>query len=272
MILDGRVVAKEIQEDIKMKTLGNDISLAIIAVGDNRASKSYIKGVIKTSEKLGINIKLIKLDENISTDEVVNTIEKINKDILISGIMIQMPLPKSINQSKIISKINCLKDVDGLTDINMGKLIKKSGDGFIPCTPLAIIELLKYYDIQVEGLDIVVIGRSNIVGKPIAGLLTNKGATVTICHSKTKNLINKTRNADVVIVAIGRKHFLTEDMVTENTIVVDVGINVVDKKLYGDADYDKLINKVKAITPVPGGIGAITNTLLIKNTVDSFLR
>jgi|LGOV01.1.fsa_nt_gb methylenetetrahydrofolate dehydrogenase (NADP+)/methenyltetrahydrofolate cyclohydrolase len=272
MILDGKVVAKKIQEDIKKRVLENKIALTIVAIGNNNSANSYIRGVIRTSEKLGVTVNIVKLDENISTKEAIDEINKLNNDSLVNGIMIQMPLPKSIDQSKVINSISYLKDIDGLTDINMGKLIKKTNDGFIPCTPLAIIRLLEFYNIEVEGLDVVVVGRSNIVGKPIAGILTNKGATVTICHSKTRNLKEKIKNTDIVIVAIGQKNFLTKDMVSENAIVIDVGINVVNKKLYGDTDYDNLINKVKAITPVPGGIGAITNTLLIQNTVDSFFR
>lgn len=272
MILDGKVVVKEIREKLKKDVSGNKIILAIVVVGENSSSASYIKGVMKTSEKLGVDVKIVKTDENISTEEMIEKINELNIDDSINGIMIQMPLPKTIDQIKVINTINYLKDVDGLTDISMGKLVKNTGGGFLPCTPLAVLKTIEYYDIEIEGMDVVVIGRSNIVGKPIASILTNKGATVTVCHSKTKNLKEKTKNADIVIVAIGRKHFLTEDMVNENAVVIDVGINVVDGKLYGDVDYDNLINKVKAITPVPGGIGTITNTLLIKNTVDSYLK
>jgi len=272
MILDGKLVVKEIRENLKNDVSGKKIALAIVAVGENSSSASYIKGVIRTSEKLGIDVKLVKMDEDVSTEKMIEKINGLNIDNSINGIMIQMPLPKTIDQIKVINSINYLKDIDGLTDVSMGKLVKNTDDGFIPCTPLAILKIIEYYDIEVEGMDVVVIGRSNIVGKPIASLLINKGATVTVCHSKTKKIKEKTRNADMIIVAIGRKHFLTEDMVNESVIIIDVGINVVDGKLYGDVDYDNLINKVKAITPVPGGIGTITNTLLIKNTVDGYFK
>lgn len=271
MILDGKVVAKEIRENIKNEKKNNDITLAIIVVGDNSASGSYIKGVIKTSEKIGINVKLVKFSTEVTNEELIEKIKLLNNDDKINGIMIQMPLPETIDNEKVINSISYSKDVDCLTDINMGKLIKGKDDGFIPCTPLAILELIDFYDIDVTGLDVSVIGRSNIVGKPIAGLLTNRGATVTICHSRTKNIKEKVKKSDIVIVAVGKKHFLTKDMVSEKAIIIDVGINVENGKLYGDVDYDNLKENVKAITPVPGGIGSITNTLLVKNTIKSFL-
>jgi methylenetetrahydrofolate dehydrogenase (NADP+)/methenyltetrahydrofolate cyclohydrolase len=185
--------------------------------------------------------------------------------------MIQMPLPKSLDQEKVINAIDYKKDIDSMTDKNLGMVLKGKKDGLLPCTPEAVLETLDYYDIDVTGLDVTVVGRSNIVGKPVAALLTNRGATVTICHSRTKNLSEKTKNADLIIVAVGKKDFLTKEMVSEESIVIDVGINVEDGKLYGDADYEQLKDYVKDITPVPGGVGSITNTLLINNAVKAFL-
>jgi methylenetetrahydrofolate dehydrogenase (NADP+)/methenyltetrahydrofolate cyclohydrolase len=271
MILKGKEVAKKIQISIAEVTQKEKISLAILAIGENKSADAYIKGVLRTSEKLGVEVNLIRLPEDISTKDVINHIEKINNDENISGLMIQMPLPKSLDQEKVINAIDYKKDIDSMTDKNLGMVLKGKKNGLMPCTPLAVLETLDYYGIDVTGLDVTVIGRSNIVGKPVAALLTNRGATVTICHSRTKNLEEKTKSADLIIVAVGKKDFLTKDMVREESIVIDVGINVEDGKLYGDADYEQLKDYVKDITPVPGGVGSITNTLLINNAVKAFL-
>ena len=207
---------------------------------------------------------------DVSTEHVINHIERINSDDSINGLMIQMPLPKNLDQEKILNAIDYRKDIDSMTDKNLGMVLKGKTNGLMPCTPVAVLETLDYYDIDVAGLDVTVIGRSNIVGKPVAALLTNRGATVTICHSRTKRLQEKTRNSDLIIVAVGKKDFLTKDMVSEKAIVIDVGINVENGKIYGDVDYDALKDYVKDITPVPGGVGSITNTLLIRNTVKAF--
>lgn len=271
MILKGKEVAKKIQESIAEITQKEKISLAILAIGENKSADAYIKGVLRTSEKLGVDVQLIRLSEDISTDDVVQHIEKINNDESIHGLMIQMPLPKSLDQETVINAIDYKKDIDSMTDKNLGMVLKGKKDGLLPCTPEAVLETLDYYDIDVTGLDVTVVGRSNIVGKPVAALLTNRGATVTICHSRTKNLSEKTKNADLIIVAVGKKDFLTKEMVSEESIVIDVGINVENGKLYGDADYEQLKDYVKDITPVPGGVGSITNTLLINNAVKAFL-
>ncbi|HKL42197.1 MAG TPA: bifunctional 5,10-methylenetetrahydrofolate dehydrogenase/5,10-methenyltetrahydrofolate cyclohydrolase [Clostridia bacterium] len=270
MILKGKEVAKKIQESIAEVTQKEKIALAILAIGENKSADAYIKGVLRTSEKLGVEVKLMRLPMDISTERVINHIEKINNDDSINGLMIQMPLPKSLDQEKVINAIDYRKDIDSMTDKNLGMVLKGKSNGLMPCTPVAVLETLDYYDIDVTGLDVTVIGRSNIVGKPVAALLTNRGATVTICHSRTKKLKEKTKSADLVIVAVGKKDFLSKDMVSEKSVVIDVGINVENGKLYGDADYDALKNYVKDITPVPGGVGSITNTLLIRNTVKAF--
>lgn len=271
MILKGNIIAKKIQESIAEVTNKNNIALAILAIGENKSAEAYIKGVLRTSEKLDIKVKLIRLPKTASTKDVINHIEKINADDKIHGLMIQMPLPKKLDQEKIFETIDYKKDIDALTDKNLGMVLKGKSNGLMPCTPLAVLEILDHYDINVTGMDVTVVGRSNIVGKPVAALLTNRGATVTICHSRTKKLEEKTKNADMIIVAVGKKDFLTREMVRENSIVIDVGINVEDGKLYGDADYENLKDYVKDITPVPGGVGSITNTLLINNTVKAFL-
>lgn len=271
MILKGKNVAKKIQESIAEVTQKEAIALAILAIGENKSADAYIKGVLRTSEKLGVEVKLMRLPKEISTEEVIKHIEKINKDENIHGLMIQMPLPKTVNQEEIINAIDYKKDIDSMTDKNLGMVLKGKKDGLLPCTPVAVLETLDYYGIDVTGLDVTVVGRSNIVGKPVAALLTNRGATVTICHSRTKDLQEKTKSADLVIVAVGKKGFLTKEMVSEESIIIDVGINVENGKLYGDADYEQLKDYVKSITPVPGGVGSITNTLLINNTVKAFL-
>ena len=271
MILKGKDVAKKIQGSIEEITRKEDIALAILAIGENKSADAYIKGVLRTSEKLGVEVQLMRLADNISTKDVIQKIEKINNDESIHGLMIQMPLPKTLDQEKVINAIDYKKDIDSMTDKNLGMVLKGKTDGLMPCTPMAVLETLDYYNIDVTGLDVTVIGRSNIVGKPVAALLTNRGATVTICHSRTKDLQKKTKNADLIIVAVGKKDFLTKEMLRPDSIVIDVGINVENGTLYGDADYDALKDYVKAITPVPGGVGSITNTLLINNTVKAFL-
>lgn len=271
MILKGKDVAKKIQGSIEEITGKENIALAILAIGENKSADAYIKGVLRTSERLGVEVQLIRLPENVSTKEVIKKIEEINIDEKVRGLMIQMPLPKTLDQEKVINAIDYKKDIDSMTDKNLGMVLKGKTDGLMPCTPMAVLETLDYYNIDVTGLDVTVIGRSNIVGKPVAALLTNRGATVTICHSRTKTLEEKTISADLIIVAVGKKDFLTKEMVRPDSIVIDVGINVENGKLYGDADYDALKDYVKAITPVPGGVGSITNTLLIYNTVKAFL-
>lgn len=269
MILDGKVVADKISKEVKdkLKDIEKDIYLAVIAIGDNSASKSYIKGIIKKAEKLEVKVELITFKKDVKQQKIIKKIEKLNKDIKIKGIMLQMPLPKNLDKEKIINTVSVDKDIDGLTDMNLGKIVKGKKDALIPCTPLAVLKMIKYYEINLVGSNVCIIGRSNIVGKPLANLLTNEHATVTLCHSRTKNLKNITKNADIVVVAVGKKHFLTKGMVNNNSYIFDVGINVENGKLYGDVDFENIKDKVKGITPVPKGVGSVTNTLLIKNTL-----
>ena len=262
-ILDGKIVRKSILDNVKeeLKSIDKTLGLAVIQIGNNDASNIYIKQKEKMSHELGYSFKHYKLDNDVEESAVLDLIDKLNSDDSIDGILVQMPLPKHLDSNIIQNRIDPNKDVDGLTDINAGRLIHNK-DSLIPCTPLGIIEILKYYNINIDGANVVVVGRSNLVGKPISNLLTNNNATVTLCHSHTKNLANYTKNADILIVAIGKPNFITRDMIKDNAIIIDVGINRNNNKLCGDVDYNGVIDKVKYITPVPGGVGQMTVAML----------
>lgn len=270
-ILDGKVVRKSILDNVKeeLKDIDKTLGLAVISVGDDEASKVYIRQKEKMAKELGFNFKHYKFDTNVEQDEVLDLIDKLNLDNDIDGILVQMPLPKHLDNNVIQNRIDPNKDVDGLTDLNAGRLIHNK-DCLIPCTPLGIIEILKYYDINIDGTNVVVVGRSHLVGKPVSNLLTNYNATVTICHSHTKNLANFTKNADILIAAVGKPNFITRDMVKENAVIMDVGINRIDNKLCGDVDYNGVKDKVKYITPVPGGVGQMTVAMLGYNVKKAY--
>lgn len=271
MLLEARELKKNILEELKAEiTKNNDkIGLAIIQIGDDKASDIYVNQKEKMANFLGFNYKHYKYNSNVSEKELIEKIIELNNNDNINGILVQLPIPKKLNKDKIINSIDYRKDVDGLTDINVGRLV--SGKGcLIPCTPLGIINLLDYYNIEVENKNVVIVGRSMLVGKPISSLLINKNATVTVCHSKTKNLKEYTKNADILIVAIGKANFITKDMIKENSIIIDVGINRVGKKLCGDVNFDEVIDKASMITPVPGGIGQMTVASLAQNTYKSY--
>lgn len=262
-ILDGKIVRKSILNKLKDELTGIDktLGLAVIQIGNDDASNIYIKQKEKMTQELGYKFKHYKLDSDVEESVVLDLIDKLNSDDSIDGILVQMPIPKHLDSNIIQNRIDPNKDVDGLTDINAGRLVHNK-DSLIPCTPLGIIEILKYYDINIDGANIVVVGRSNLVGKPISNLLTNYNATVTLCHSHTKKLASITRNADILIVAVGKANFITKDMIKDNSIIIDVGINRCDNKLCGDVDYNGVIDKVKYITPVPGGVGQMTVAML----------
>ena len=284
-IIDGKSIAQEIREKIKKEVEElkekYDIvpGLVTILVGDDPASISYVKGKQKVAQALGFYSVEERLPENISEDELIKLIDKYNKDLKIHGILVQLPLPKSINERRVINAIDPRKDVDGFHPINVGKMI--IGEScFLPCTPYGILVILEKIGCQVEGAEAVVVGRSNIVGKPIANLLMQKrkivgNATVTICHTRTKNLAFHTKRADILIVAVGKPKFITADMVKEGAIVIDVGVNRIGTTpegkaiLCGDVDFDAVKEKVSAITPVPGGVGPMTITMLMKNTLEA---
>lgn len=272
MILDGKKVKLEKLEELKNKInkLDRKLCLCVIQVGDDPASNVYVKNKEKTALYLGCEFLHIKFDLDVSQKVILNKIDELNKNDNVDGILVQMPLPKQINEKVIQNRIDSSKDVDGLTDINAGLLFHDE-DCLIPCTPLGILELLNYYNISVEGRHVVIVGRSNLVGKPLAALLLNNGATVSVCHSKTMNLKEITKMADILIVAVGKSNLITSDMVKDNIVVIDVGINRIDDRITGDVDFNNIKDKASFITPVPGGVGQMTVLALYENLYKAYL-
>ena len=271
-ILDGKAVSLKVKESVKvradeLKKFGVEPTLAVILVGEDKASQTYVRAKEKACNEYGIKSVAHRLSENTTQNELLALINVLNLDDSIHGILVQLPLPKHIDTNVVLAAIDPRKDVDGFHAVNVGKLV--SGlDGFVPCTPLGVMEILKEYGIDVAGLNAVVIGRSNIVGKPMAHLLLNASATVTITHSKTKNLKEICKNADLIVAAIGKPFFLKADMVKDGAVVVDVGINRLDDgRLVGDVDFDEVAPKCSYITPVPGGVGPMTIAMLLNNTI-----
>lgn len=266
MILDGRMVANLRNGILKEKITSNNVKLktAIIIVGNNEASLVYVKNKIKAAKKVGIETILYHLDEETTEKTLTDLIDKLNNDKTIDGILLQVPLPSHLDDYKFINLIDYKKDIDGFTTINQGRLFQKLPT-INSATPQGIINLLNHYNINVSGMNAVVIGRSQIVGLPVAKLLTDLNATVTICHSRTKDLSLYTKNADLIVVAVGSPKLLTADMVKEGVIVVDVGINRVNGKLEGDVDFEGVSKKAKYITPVPKGVGPMTINALLEN-------
>lgn len=271
-LLDGKLVKKELMEEIKnaLQDIERPLGLAVLQVGDDEASNVYIGQKNKMAKELGFDFRHFKLDENISEKDLIGIIEKLNKDEKIDGILVQMPIPKHLNPKTIQNSICYYKDVDGLTDINAGALMHNE-EGLVPCTPEGIMDLLEYYKIPVEGKNVTIVGRSDLVGKPLANLMTNNNATVTLCHSKTKNLKLFTTNADILVVAVGKAKLIKEDFVKDGAIVIDVGINRDQNgKLCGDVDFDAVKEKASYITPVPGGVGQMTVAELARNTYKAY--
>lgn len=273
-IINGREVVNEIKEGIKTFIEKRNESgliipkIASILVGNDDGSIYYLNSQEKVATSLGCKFNKILLEETISEYELISLIHKLNNDDSTQGIMLQVPLPKNLDDKKIISEISPCKDIDCLTFESQGKLY--TGEkGFLPCTPNSVVTLLEKNNITIEGAEVVVLGRSNIVGKPVAQLLLNKNATVTICHSKTINLKEVCRRADILIVAIGKAKFITAEYVKSGAVVIDVGTSSVEGKITGDVDFDNVINKASFLTPVPGGVGALTTTLLIKNVCEA---
>lgn len=271
-ILDGKMLAKKIKDDLRkeveeLKQNGIFPKLAVIMVGNDSASKIYVKNKSIACEEVGIDYEEYLLDENITMDELLELINKLNNDTSVNGILLQSPIPKVLDINEAFKTIAPEKDVDGFNPCNVGKLCLGQ-DVFVSCTPYGIIKLLEEYGIEIEGKDAVVVGRSNIVGKPMMQCLLNRNATVTICHSKTIKLDRVTKKADILVVAIGKSKFITKDMVKEGAIVVDVGINRgEDGKLCGDVDFDEVSKVASYITPVPGGVGPMTIAMLMHNIV-----
>ena len=274
--LDGKELSQKLKAQIKEETsqlkerIGKVPGLAIVLLGDNPASKIYVNSKIKGCSELGFESFAHFLPEDTSAEKVLELIENLNNDERVNGILVQLPLPKHIDEKKVIDKIALEKDVDGFKPENLGLLMLGDKNSMQPCTPAGIMEMLKAYSIDLIGKDVVVVGRSNIVGKPMANLMINAGATVTVCNSKTKDLKKKTSEADVVVMAIGQAKFLTEDMVKEGAIIVDVGINRTEEGLFGDVDYENVSKKSSYITPVPGGVGPMTVAMLFANTMRAF--
>ena len=271
-ILDGKAVSLKVKESVKvradeLKKFGVEPTLAVVLVGEDKASQTYVRAKEKACNEYGIKSVAHRLSENTTQNELLALINVLNLDDSIHGILVQLPLPKHIDTNVVLAAIDPQKDVDGFHAVNVGKLV--SGlDGFVPCTPLGVMEILKEYGIDVAGLNAVVIGRSNIVGKPMANLLLNASATVTVTHSKTKNLKEICKNADLIVAAIGKPFFLKADMVKDGAVVVDVGINRLDDgRLVGDVDFENVAPKCSYITPVPGGVGPMTIAMLLNNTI-----
>lgn len=276
-IIDGKKLAKEIQEKVTREVAelvkeGKQPGLAVVLVGDNQASRTYVRNKQKRTEEAGMKSVLIELPENVTEEKLLSVVEELNEDKTIHGILVQLPLPEHISEEKVIDTISFDKDVDGFHPVNVGNLFIGK-DSFVPCTPAGIIELIKSTGTQIEGKRAVVIGRSNIVGKPVAQLLLNENATVTIAHSRTKDLPQVAKEADILVVATGLAKFVKKDYIKPGAIVIDVGMDRDENnKLCGDVDFDDVVQEAGFITPVPGGVGPMTITMLLVNTLKAAKR
>lgn len=271
-IIDGKKISLKLKEELKKEVSLLEIkpTLVVISVGDDPASKVYVRQKEKCANYVGFNYIHLNYDK-IEESDLLKKIDELNHDMNINGIIVQLPLPNYLDSIKIVNSISSEKDVDGLTYINAGRLLNNERC-LVSCTPKGIMYLLEHEGIDLTGKMAVVIGRSILVGKPMMNLLINANATVTICHSKTKDIEKITKKADILIVAIGKKHFVNRDMVKKNAVVIDVGINRVNDKLYGDVDYDNVYDKVRKITPVPGGVGPMTVVMLMANVLEAYKK
>ena len=269
--IDGKLISSKIKEELKSEIKNCMIKpcLAVIQIGEAEASNIYINQKEKACNEVGIYLKHIKFDETTREIEIINKIIELNNDDYVHGILLQLPIPQKYNEERIINYIARNKDVDGLTDINVGKLMNNK-KCLVSCTPQGIMKLLEESNVEIAGKNVVIVGRSKLVGKPLLSLFLNNDATVTICHSKTENLKTFTKNADILVVAVGQKYLITDDMVKDGSVVIDVGINRVDGKIYGDVDYEKVKKKASLITPVPGGVGPMTVAMLLNNVNTSY--
>ena len=273
-IIDGKQISLDIKNELKEKVAkykeqGIEITLAVVKVGNDPASAVYVRNKEKACEYVGINSKTLALPEETTEEELLNVVKKLNEDKNVNGILVQLPLPKHIDESKVLLTIDSTKDVDGFHPVNVGKMVIGE-DTFLPCTPAGIIEMIKRTDIDIEGKECVVIGRSNIVGKPMAMLMLKENATVTIAHSRTKDLKEVTKRADIIVAAIGKAKCVTADYVKEGAVVIDVGMDRDENgKLCGDVDFESVSKVASAITPVPGGVGPMTVTMLLVNCLRS---
>ncbi|QVL57110.1 MAG: bifunctional methylenetetrahydrofolate dehydrogenase/methenyltetrahydrofolate cyclohydrolase FolD [Simkaniaceae bacterium] len=276
-LIDGKKIAQEIRQELKTqieKIKGRKPGLAFILIGEDPASQAYVRMKKKGCLEVGIHSETIELPATISQGDLLSEITRLNNDPNIDGILVQQPLPKQVSTTAVVEATNPAKDVDGFHPTNIGKLLLGEKDGFAACTPLAVIKLLEKSGIETKGQHAVIVGRSNIVGKPLAALLVQKGkdSTVTMTHSCTKNLQEVCQTADILIAAIGKPHFIKENMVKKGAVVIDVGINRTDQGLVGDVDFDQVKEKAGAITPVPGGVGPMTIAMLLSNTYESYKK
>lgn len=276
-IIDGREVSKNIKKNIKnfieyRKVNGQIVpKIASVLVGDDGGSIYYLNSQEKVATSLGVLFDKIMLDSTINEDELISLIDSLNNDENVHGIMLQLPLPKHINEKRVLNVISSKKDIDCLTYESVGKLYLGE-DTFMPCTPNSVVTLLKKYNVALEGKEVVILGRSNIVGKPAFQMLLNENATVTICHSRTKDLKKVCKRADILVVAIGSPKFITSEYIKEGAVVIDVGTSSFEGKITGDVDFDDVLEKASLITPVPGGVGALTTTLLINNVCEAIKK
>jgi len=276
-LIDGKKVSAEIKEQVAdevgklKKQTGKVPGLAVVLVGEDPASAVYVKNKNKTCEKMGFQSFSHTLSADTEEKVLLKLIADLNANPEVNGILVQLPLPDHINEHKVLEAIDPKKDVDGFHPVNVGTLTS-GGNALAPCTPAGIIEMLDFYKIDIEGQHAVILGRSNLVGKPMASLLLKRHATVTICHSRTRDLPTVARSADILVAAIGKPGFVTPDMVKEGAVVIDVGINRVDGKLVGDVDFEQVAEKAAFITPVPGGVGPMTIAMLMKNTLSAFKK
>ncbi|WZL79972.1 bifunctional methylenetetrahydrofolate dehydrogenase/methenyltetrahydrofolate cyclohydrolase FolD [Vallitaleaceae bacterium 9-2] len=274
MLLDGKATSKRIKDELKERVAvlsqkGNTPTLAVVILGEDPASHVYVRSKKRACEYIGIKSLAYELPNETSEEELLNLVHELNNNSDVNGILVQLPLPSHISEEKVIMAIDPKKDVDGFHPISVGNL-STGNQGFISCTPYGIMELLKRYNVSIEGKKCVVVGRSNIVGKPISMLLLRENGTVTICHSKTKNLKEECKQADILIAAIGRAQMITKEYVKEGAVVIDVGMNrLADGTLCGDVDYDNVAAHTSFITPVPGGVGPMTIAMLMSNVVQS---
>ncbi len=273
-IIDGKGIAAEIRGDLAKDVAGLTAKgltpgLDVILVGDNPASAVYVRNKERACKEIGVNSTVHRLSTETTREELLSLIAKLNNDPKVHGILVQLPLPSHLDEDEVIDAISPKKDVDGFHPINAGKLQVGDEDGFVPCTPAGVLELVKRTEVPIEGQQVVVVGRSNIVGKPVASLFLRENATVTICHSRTKDVAAECRRADILIAAVGRPLIIKKDWVKPGAVVIDVGINRVDGKIVGDVDYEGVREVAGAITPVPGGVGPMTIAMLLRATVEA---
>jgi len=270
-IIDGKKIAEDIYTELKeeVKNLEDKPGLAVVLVGDDPASLVYVRNKERICKRLGLNYRLMRFPQSADKNEILSTIESLNSDKEINGIIVQIPLPEHLDPFEVVSAIDPLKDVDGLHPDNLGRLLSGK-PRIIPCTPLGVIELLKRENIDIRGKNAVIVGRSNLVGKPLFHLLLSLDATVTVCHSKTRDLKEETSRADILVCAVGVPKLISADMVKEGATVIDVGINRIDDRLVGDVDFENIMGIASAITPVPGGVGPMTVAMLMKNVITAY--